>query len=431
MADKPEKLEAWALGLLGVNVVDGPLHLVDGELTRAQNAEPFTEEGEGGIRKRLGIDEFSGAALGAAIAAITSVPLPDPFTPLATRGTRLYVTTESGANTHLSSTDGITWIAGAPFARPWGPIGNNGLYNDTFQHGAFLSTTGALYYLAVEDPGGAQGDFLALWNGSIETILGTIPLSDGVPELPGTIDDRRTMLMHDGQIYLVGDSGFSTYILRFVAGEWEGVHNEPGYEPFVAASAWGRLWIPSHLQEMGYWSEDDGFVNQGIFTGNAGATMPPADMLMTPWGLFVGLDRAGQDPELVWRLAAVDGTWENMTPVTATTGCWGPMALFDNALYIARHSSPLGGGGVAYSGAELWKFDGTSMTLVKDLATVVTNAVDVRSMIVFNDALYLVVRASSDPTRNVVRTVDGVTFTVPVAKNTADGDRPRGEIGFY
>lgn len=68
----------WALGLLGVNVVHGPIHLVDGELTLGQNAEPFTEQGEGGIRKRLGIDEFSDAALGAGIAAITSIPLPDP-----------------------------------------------------------------------------------------------------------------------------------------------------------------------------------------------------------------------------------------------------------------------------------------------------------------------------------------------------------------
>lgn len=83
MADKQPsspvaKTEVWTLGLLGVDVVNGPLHLVDGDLIRAQNAEPFAEEGEGGLRKRLGIDQFTPDDLGSPIAAITSIPLPDP-----------------------------------------------------------------------------------------------------------------------------------------------------------------------------------------------------------------------------------------------------------------------------------------------------------------------------------------------------------------
>lgn len=78
--DKDPRVEVWNLGILGVNVVDSPLHLKDGELTLAQNAEPYDELGEGGIRKRQGIDLFlGGGALAGAVTAITSIPLPDPI----------------------------------------------------------------------------------------------------------------------------------------------------------------------------------------------------------------------------------------------------------------------------------------------------------------------------------------------------------------
>jgi hypothetical protein len=103
---EPPKLPVWGLGLFGVNVVDSPLHLVDGELLNAQNAEPFTEEGEGGLRKRLGIGLFTGTALPAGIAAMTSVPLIDPLQVFA----RLIVLPRTGAGTTgRTSTNGVSW----------------------------------------------------------------------------------------------------------------------------------------------------------------------------------------------------------------------------------------------------------------------------------------------------------------------------------
>lgn len=102
--EKEPRCEVWTTGLFGVNVVDSPLHLVDGEYLAAQNAEPFTEEGEGGIRKRLGIAAFTGSAIGTAIAAITSIPLVDPLVIFA----RL-VALDRDAGTARQSTNGTAW----------------------------------------------------------------------------------------------------------------------------------------------------------------------------------------------------------------------------------------------------------------------------------------------------------------------------------
>lgn len=439
--DKEPRLEVWTTGVYGVNVVDSPLHLEDGELLAAQNAEPFTEEGEGGIRKRLGIDEFTGASLGAAIAAITSVPLPDPDTPAATTGTRIYAPTVAGANTYLTSTDGITWTASAPFERP-GRVGGIGLYNKVFQHGGFLSTEGSLYFVR-EGFGGEATGALMRWDGS-SLVADT---SNDLDAVFWGLGETRSIHLIDGDVYAIGERGTDNAFVRAAAGAWDdsasGDHSNahsPWGEFFASAYAWSRLWTPSGTQEMGYWPYSGGvfgaFVDQGIYTGNAGATMLVTDMLLTTFGLIVALDRNGQDPEVLWKLEDAAGTWTDISPAAPNNkGCWGPMAVFGDLLYICRHTDTFGGATRTYTGCELWSYDGTTLTLVKDLTTVVANADEVRSMIVFNDVLYITVygenEAAIDPTHAIVRTADAVTFTVPVLKNLADDERPRGELGFY
>lgn len=431
MAD--DKLQVWTNGLFGVNVVDSPIHLVDGELLSAQNAEPFTEEGEGGIRKRGGISLFTPDQLPAAIGAITSIPLPDPFQPFAVNGTRLYAPTTAGASTYLTTTDGVTWTASAPFVRPRAPLGGDGTYNTVFQHGGFLSTDGALYF--IDTNGGFPDGALVRWNGSALATISSNKLAD----VFWSISDPRTLLLHDGEAWATGANGTNARAVKFTGAAWDDAAASVSsfgkaawFAVFAAASGWSRIWIPSGDQSMGSWTPEGGFIDHGVFTGNAGATMPVTDMLMTPFGMILSLDRNGQDPEILWRLSDPDGTWVDLSPAAPNNkGCWGPLALFDGTLYIGRHTDTGGGAGVTYTGCELWSYDGTTLALVKDLTTVVANANEIRSMVAFNGALYLTVYASTDPTHNIVRTADAVTFTVPVAKNTADADRPRGELGFY
>lgn len=103
--DKEPRCEVWTTGLFGVNVVDSPLHLVDGELLQAQNAEPFTEEGEGGIRKRGGIAAFGSNPIGSPIVAISSIPLVDPLPTFS----RLIALPITGGVTPRTSTNGTSW----------------------------------------------------------------------------------------------------------------------------------------------------------------------------------------------------------------------------------------------------------------------------------------------------------------------------------
>lgn len=131
------KCEVWTTGLFGVNVVDSPLHLVDGELTSAQNAEPFTEEGEGGLRKRLGIGEFGTTPIGTAITAITSIPLIDPSPTLV----RLVGLEDAGAQ---GSANGTSWSSLA---------GPTGLPGSTWGFGGAVSipAIGGSLYCALSD----------------------------------------------------------------------------------------------------------------------------------------------------------------------------------------------------------------------------------------------------------------------------------------
>lgn len=98
------KITCFGLGEKGVNLVKSPLHLEDGELTNAQNAEFFRNQGRGGIRKRSGLARFNQSALGA-IRRFLNVPLP------ATPTTTLLASVEGAATeTWVISTDGgTTW----------------------------------------------------------------------------------------------------------------------------------------------------------------------------------------------------------------------------------------------------------------------------------------------------------------------------------
>lgn len=131
------KTEVWTLGLLGVDVVNGPLHLNDGDLLSAQNAEPFTEEGEGGIRKRLGIDEFTPTSIGTPIAAITSIPMVDNY-PTFRRLVAL-ISSSMAASSHRTSTNGTTWANLSGITTP-SRIENQGVNQ------AVPSFNGVLYY---------------------------------------------------------------------------------------------------------------------------------------------------------------------------------------------------------------------------------------------------------------------------------------------
>lgn len=419
------KTEVWTLGLLGVDVVNAPHHLVDGDLLLAQNAEPFVEEGEGGLRKRLGLELFTPDTLPSGISAITSIPLPDPFVPYPTEGAVLYAmtSTDGGPSQYYQiSEDGITWddddtTITMKFQVPNGSQGDSNL---VLQHGGPLTTADGIYFL---DNGAGH---LMLWNGNTLTTLTTNEIGD-------VSDATRctTLLLHAEEIYAICTGvGFSTLlsICRFTGSAWEEVLEvDPWGPPQAACSAFGRIYVPNSTQSMGYWSADSGWVDEGIFTGNAGAFMPVTDMLATPFGLMLTFDCNGNDPDLVWVRTGPDDAWVDITPVGGGTSTWGPMAMLDGVLYMGRQIDSL----LAFVGCQVWTYDGTTLAMDEDLTTHVATAYQMPAMLAFNGLLYMTVKSQADPQSHIFRRSAAGVYTVPVSELGISQSGLTGPLGFF
>lgn len=74
----PAKINVYNVGAEGVDVVDSPVHVADGALLHAQNAQLAPIELEEGVRKRDGLAKFNSSAAAGTILAGFNVSLTDP-----------------------------------------------------------------------------------------------------------------------------------------------------------------------------------------------------------------------------------------------------------------------------------------------------------------------------------------------------------------
>lgn len=126
------KLNFYAIGQGGVNVVKSPIRLTNDECRSAQNAI-FAPAAEGGLEKRGGLTRLNSSALnsGANVLAIANVGLPNPYNTTSLVRKYLYaaLTTFIDATTWVRSTDGTTWATAStpsfcsfqPNATVWPP----------------------------------------------------------------------------------------------------------------------------------------------------------------------------------------------------------------------------------------------------------------------------------------------------------------------
>ncbi len=75
----PGKSNTYTLGELGVNRVLSPVHLTDGELLVAQNADVPFDKGNRGLRKRSGMVKHNEFPAAGAVLSMTNIPIPDPL----------------------------------------------------------------------------------------------------------------------------------------------------------------------------------------------------------------------------------------------------------------------------------------------------------------------------------------------------------------
>lgn len=140
MGDQQGKITCFGLGEKGVNLVKSPLHLDDGELTNAQNAEFFRNQGRGGIRKRGGLARFNASALGV-IRRFMNVPL--PATPTVTL---LAGVEGTNVETWVTSTNGTAWAEAQAPPRPFRSARRTGLNFQQLATGRIASIDGRIYY---------------------------------------------------------------------------------------------------------------------------------------------------------------------------------------------------------------------------------------------------------------------------------------------
>lgn len=213
------RLRVFNLGVLGVNIVETPLHVQDGELETGQNAELYLDSGELALRKRPGFDSFG--SLDGAPTALCSVPLPDPFF----EATELYL-----------CKGGEGYAAYDPGLGAW-----------TWHAGEEPSTTGS-----AGDPWGRQ---------SMANAAGVVYLDDGVSPYQLKRFDGNTVVSlftFPGIFYSSGGlwlDGGDLYVTAFLAGGGGGTVYKNGVDisaasfpsrmPFAPCVVGGTLYVVS------------------------------------------------------------------------------------------------------------------------------------------------------------------------------------------
>lgn len=66
------------LGQMGIDIVNSPLHIVDGSLVNCQNAQLKPVDAELAIVKRDGMSKINSIAAAGTILAIVNIPLVNP-----------------------------------------------------------------------------------------------------------------------------------------------------------------------------------------------------------------------------------------------------------------------------------------------------------------------------------------------------------------
>jgi hypothetical protein len=180
LADAPVSgsLNLFQLGARGVNVVTALTHLLDSELTRAQNAEMVSVGGESAIDQRPGMTKINAVSLGASV-----VMLHDLQTPLLANYTAWLYAGLNAAATHKwrRSRDGINWIDDDT---PTKPFAANGNINGFFKNFPKAVTIDRLMYYV----DGVNPIQLHSWDGATDTPLSTIP-----PAVTGSVMTAPTL----------------------------------------------------------------------------------------------------------------------------------------------------------------------------------------------------------------------------------------------
>lgn len=375
----PSKLNLYALGQGGVNVVKSPIQLTDDECRSAQNAI-FAPAAEGGLQKRGGLNRKNASALnsGANVLAISNVGLPNPFNTSTLVRKYLYASQNPGGGVYWSrSADGTTW-ASVTSPQLGGAFSQSGL--PVLGIPPIQPTPGLMLYV----DGLTNIDDLWIWdNSSDQFVLRVPPASGSTPAYSAGASGY-----HAGSYYFGSNDSPNgrVYRLDLITGQLTMIIGAIGtaYTAFSIASFVGSLFVGASDNNGG------GAVTSFIYrcnpdadiawtTDSAALSGVPVSMVNFLGNLYIGTGsrRAAESMNVYKRTPS--GVYSTVltdaNPWNVTAG--GQLAVFNNTLF-------------AYMGGNIHKStDGSAWSVDLDVFTTYSSfAGRPGRPVVFEGALY-------------------------------------------
>lgn len=442
------KVDNYAFGADGVNLVKNPLELLDSEATQLQNFELMPDQAKGGkptLSKRGGIQVLT-SGLDGDVTGMIGLPLNTTYV------RTLYVSRRTAtSDTWYTSTDGTTFslsssalaavdtaknLATASYPQPYsGRI--VGFRNK-------LIYPGDDYTRDFGTPTNGTAPPINLWNGTnaielLELLPG--PSSDG-----SAVHNIADMLVADGYVYISTFEPTSTtpnlrgrvLRLNLSTGQVEqianafgpGTNDTSGGAPGALCWFQGRLWVG---------------LQNGVGTGGIGKVVWAYPGVSTSWTtdtaalsgpvyslaeykgqLYAGLDSTtgggGSSARVMVRSNSA-GTWSasKTDPGNSSNGRFSNLIVFNSELYAHLFSD------AGTDDSDIWKFDGTTWTKDRDLidsgdlssgsARYPLNAIE------FNSALYFAFPATGASATDgfVLKRTAGGTWSLPVSSANING----------
>jgi hypothetical protein len=386
----------YGLGSEGVNVVDSPIHLKNGEVTQAQNAAFPTDKGQGGLGMRGGLARINSVAMGGSVAGVVNVPLPNPGS--ITRSYKLALMT-ADADTWATSTDGTTFTEGTTPALA-AAIDKNP-FASTFMGQRACSFNRKLYYpgndYTLYPAVGATAPYVRVWDGVTDRELFRIPFNPAA----GAATQAYCLLdsvVHNSRMY------------------WS-VYDPGGAAPDLGGRVFG-------------FDPDTGLLEQiGNAFGNAAdecAGGTPICLCSYNGYLLAGTyGSAGIGPGRIWKIKP--GEEETWTQVYVdATGYILSMAAYDGELYFGTQ----GGGGV---NAFVRKFTNflTGAVANSDTGATFVGGAYYAALVVFDGDLYATFRDSGGGGTELIRKFDGSAWSTDRDVVASDALRHVGQAFVY
>jgi hypothetical protein len=378
----PGKLNLYNVGDLGVHLVETPIHSPDGSFTSAQNASVSRDMGQHGLRKRHGLNKLNTTAFAGAVLAIGNLPFTDPYEEPPNTGARIFANlyNEGPTASFLATTNGTTWSGPATSPQGWGSAVYQASYT---QRGGVISTEGLITYLTT------SGE-LHTFDGTNDTTLVTGYDLDG-------FGIQGAPALYDGAVVFATYDATSGKLLRQTGATYEELTTSIAKPAICVASVIGRVYIGTDENRIYYWSPTDGLV---------------LDVTVVPTGGDVAITDIGVAGGVIYASAATkasaptthkvlkrtaDLTWTDITP--AATGDYGPLAVFEGNLYVARNSQG------AFTGCEIHRYDGSSWTTDLTVTGIATGATKTLAIVAWNGALYASIGGTTN--RDIIRRLGG------------------------